>query len=240
VVVDYVGSTEQSAGEMVSNAVPDRSVVRIDVVADLSRIRVPVPLTALARAYAQLLMSSPPPSAVIGYCSAAGLAIQISAELAQHHISTAVGLTVPSFPTRTTVLTELAEVRATLGSSNAAEEVVLPSATDEAAWSLHDVIAADLAAAISTQGLSEAARGIMLEELSSRYDAWLWFLLATSDARVAPRDDLWVVTTDSQAGGPTVGWPAGARVERITVSDNEFLASAAAQDAVALLLAEPG
>lgn len=197
-LLQFTGAIELSA--VIAAASNGRAVDRADPVADLASRRSYQPLDALADGYARAWLRgvAGPQVTVVGYCSAAALAVLIAARLAPAAEVTTV-LVEPMWPDDEMVSAGFAAIRATLGAREGsgpdlgAEPAVALAAMDQA-------LGADLAAAARARGLDEA--GAAYQDLLGRYRAWLGFLLASRETLrqgLAPPVQAHVLT-QAQAG----------------------------------------
>ncbi|MFF9011040.1 hypothetical protein ACF087_35350 [Streptomyces goshikiensis] len=215
VVVDFTKFTgEQTVSELLCSLVEDRSLLRVDPVADLSVTTAWLSLQELARAYADLLCElEEPPALLVGYCSAASLALAIAEELAAAGRTVPVQLIAPGFPDRLLVHEELTEIRQSIGAPSMAENLGLDGDSDVAMDQIRAVLQRDLIAAAVANGLSTVEAEILTEELGARYGAWLAYVLSAADAPppFVP-SDVRVVTSNDVWSAPEEGWPASAHL----------------------------
>jgi thioesterase domain-containing protein len=224
VVVDFVQfSTGRSIGDALVAALPGRTVLRVDTVADLGETGY-VELSALARSYAKALAAQAvTPLVLVGYCSAAPLAIAIGAELQDAGVAVAELLLVtPSFPDRTQVTAELREILTDFELS-ADTTPELPAEATDAAARVRQLVVDCLTQAAVAQDMSAFEAEILVEELGKRYIAWLAYLIAAADAKVPPIFlPTRLVGCDEPVAEPPGGWPAGARSTCIDVPQGEI------------------
>lgn len=207
-LVDFVQftSTQQLADELSGYARGHR-VLRIDPVTDLAREAGHRSLEALADGYAQLCRQHGLPGgrlAVVGYCSAAPLALELVDRLApQAAVSTV--LVQPLWPDGATVAAGFRSFRAELGA--APGPVPEPADPELALQQMTVVLRDDLRAMARAHGLDPASA--VLGDMLARYRGWLGFLLAGSRAprRAWPRGQVVEVPA-----GPL---PAGALADRV-------------------------
>jgi hypothetical protein len=184
-----------SSGPRLSDLVSDRAggrpVYQIDPLEALSRDRPYISLADLAAdATASFERSQPAdgPAFVIGYCSAAALAMHIATLLAPSREATAVLLR-PSWPGNETIKETFAMLAGNLG----ARQLPFPDldgAPDRCVRDLEEVLRSQLEILATSQGLDGAAD--TFGELLLTYRSWLAFLLAC-------RND----SLDGLAGGPS-------------------------------------
>ncbi|GLV87983.1 hypothetical protein Slala03_76720 [Streptomyces lavendulae subsp. lavendulae] len=228
VVVDFTKfSGEQTASTLLGALVEGRSLLRADPVADLSITTGWLSLSDLAGAYAELLAGmDEPPVVLVGYCSAAPLALAIAAELADSGQRVPVQLIAPGFPDRQLVLDELDELRRTIGAPSMSAGLGLDDDSRSAMKQIRGVLQTDLVAAAVANGLSAIEAEILTEELGARYSAWLAYLLSAADAPApAIPSDVRVVTSHDVWSAPQSGWPETACIHIGNELRPEFLDS---------------
>ncbi|MFJ6780854.1 hypothetical protein [Streptomyces yangpuensis] len=241
VVVDFIKfSGDPTAGDLVAASLPNHRVLRADPVADLSASSGWTPLSALAAEYATLLSGlDDRPSMLVGYCSAAPLALLIAEQLTKQGIETPVFLVAPGFPDRQHVLDDLAEIRGTMGVPATPNPAPLPDGTAEAMTHLGSLLDSDLAMAARSNGLSEAEAAVLTEELGARYGAWLSYLLSAADASAQRMPaDLRILSIPDSWSAPAEGWPATAQIHTSSIDRDDFLTSIETAEAVAVQLAD--
>ncbi|MEU9036331.1 hypothetical protein AB0D45_15695 [Streptomyces sp. NPDC048352] len=229
VVVDFIKfSGQPSAGDLVTTALADRSVLRADPVADLSDSRGWLPLGELAGEYARLIAAlDPTPSVLVGYCSGAPLALLIAGELAHEGTRVPVLLLAPRFPDRRQVLDDLAGIRRSIGAAGRPPgrppaDLVLPQDPVAAVRYIGSVLSDDLAAAAE----DDTAGTALTDDLVARYTAWLGYLLAAADAPLGDVPaDVCIVASPDPWSTPNRQWPTTARIHPTTLTGAEFLTS---------------
>lgn len=241
IVVDFTKFTgEQTASALLGSLLEDRSLLRVDPVADLSTTTDWLALPELASAYAELITGlEQRPALLVGYCSAAPLALAIAADLAAAGLTVPVQLIAPGFPDRALVLDELDEIRQTIGAPSMAGNAELDASSHAAMKQIRGILQTDLVAAAVANGLSAIEAEILTEELGARYGAWLAYVLSAADAPVpAIPADLNVVTSHDVWSAPAAGWPSTARVHVGDELRPQFLDSEHIARAVAAQLAD--
>ncbi|MEU9147281.1 hypothetical protein [Streptomyces sp. NPDC048349] len=241
VVVDFSKFTgEKTVSELLGSLIEDRPVLKVDPVADLSVTTAWLSLQELARAYTELLCElEQSPALLVGYCSAAPLALAIAEELAAADRTVPVQLIAPGFPDRLLVHEELTEIRQSIGAPSTAEDFGLDSDSGVAMDQIRAVLQRDLVAAAVANGLSVVEAEILTEELGARYGAWLAYVLSAADA--APPcvpSDVRVVTSHDVWSAPAEGWPSAARIQIGDELRPQFLDSERVAQAVSDQLGE--
>jgi hypothetical protein len=182
-------SSAPRLSDLVSDRAEGRPVYQVDPLDALSQDRPYISLADLAAEAAASFARSQPaegPAFVIGYCSAAALAVHVAALLARSRQATAVLLR-PSWPGTETVTGTFATLAGGLGAPG------LPCPDPDGdpgrcVRSMEELLRAELAALATSQGLDGAAD--TFGELLLTYRSWLAFLLACRN--------------DSLAGGASV------------------------------------
>lgn len=171
-VVDFAEFTSRGTlAELIRRDLPDHTVLRIDAVTAVGTDLTDLHIDELAARCADELAPGRP-ALVIGYCSAAALALRIAAVLAASGRAPAVALVEPTWLTPDHVRGELAQVRALL---HAEGDYDGPLDIE----SLRAVLLADATRELRSQGLSEDEVEECAELLLPRYEAWFGFLLMT-------------------------------------------------------------
>jgi hypothetical protein len=227
IVVDFLQFT---AGRRPSTVLAARNhghaVYRVDPISDLTGVVGFHDLPELADGYSRAFpMSLEGPVTVIGYCSAAALAVRIAEKLRHRWFPAAILLIQPTFPSADTITGDFRQFRADLGASP--QPIPLDPMAPEAALSLvGEVLAGDLAAAVARQpadGLPDAA---IYQQLIDRHRAWLSFLLATCRDRDRPwQQDLRprvLLDRDAIAEAPWLPLPAG-NITRLPVTEDALV-----------------
>ncbi|MBC3840288.1 hypothetical protein GXW82_08940 [Streptacidiphilus sp. 4-A2] len=185
-----------------TTALGDWSVLRVDPVADLSDSSSWLPLCELAEEYARLIAAlDRTPAVLVGYCSAAPLALTIAARLAHGGTDVPVLLLAPRFPDRRQVLDDLSYIRRSIGGPAGREAAepptdgaALPDDPVDVVRHIGSLLWSDLTAA--TAEPSDAPATALIADLVSRYTAWLGYLLSAADAAPAvPPADVRVIAS---------------------------------------------
>lgn len=225
VVFDFVPlSTGPTAGDTITRAQPSRLILRADVVADITGDAETRPLADLSTRYADAVAAVSAKSVdIVGYCSAAPLALAVSAELENRGTKVVTVLAAPAFPDRDLVHTELAEIRRTIGGAKD-PTVSLPAEFAMAARRIRETIVTDLAVAADHRGMSPAQAEMLRDLLGGRYIAWLCYLLSAADATPPPppSDVRAIITSDAlpQSSANTLRYR---QVIASAVAQHEFL-----------------
>jgi hypothetical protein len=179
-------SSAPRLSHLVSDRAEGRPVYQVDPLEALSGDRPYISLADLAADAAASFERSQPadgPAFVIGYCSAAALAMHIAALLAPSREATAVLLR-PSWPGNETIEKTFAELAGNLG----ARQLPCPDldgTPDRCVRDLEEVLRGQLEILVTSQGLDAAAD--TFGELLLTYRSWLAFLLACRNDSVADR-----------------------------------------------------
>ncbi len=170
-------SSAPRLSQLVSGRTEGRPVYQVDPLGALSQDRPYISLTDLAAETVSSFALSQPadgPACVIGYCSAAALAMHIATLLARSREVTAVLLR-PSWPDTEGIEEQFAALAANLG----ARQLACPELDgdpDRCVQHMAELLRAELAALATSQGLDGAAD--TFTELLLTYRSWLAFLLA--------------------------------------------------------------
>ncbi|HEY2575117.1 MAG TPA: hypothetical protein VGI74_02305 [Streptosporangiaceae bacterium] len=184
-------SSAPRLSELVSGRAEGRPVYQVDPLDALSQDRAYISLADLAAEAAGSFARSQPadgPAFVIGYCSAAALAVHIATLLARSREATAVLLR-PSWPGTEMIEEQFAMLAANVG----ARQLPCPGLDgdpDRCVRRMEELLRAEMTALVIGQGLdgSDDTFG----ELLLTYRSWLAFLLACRNDSLA-----------GWAGGPT-------------------------------------
>lgn len=220
-----------SVGAILSRASSDHQVFRVDPVADLAAGAEPIPaLPEMARAYtASLLENSLGPQAiVVGYCSATALSLQLAESLRRAPMHVTSILIQPTLPTDASISADFARFRGELGGTSASDSLAGLGA-QEAADAAGKVLAEDLTDFLARQGLDLDVGRILYQELITRCQCWLGFLVSTQAALAQPwRHGLRSRILLDATGAAHLPWPAGHQYEviRLTVTEEELLSEA--------------
>jgi hypothetical protein len=173
-------SSAPRLSHLVSNRTEDRPVYQVDPLGALSQNRSYISLAELAADAAELFARSQPadgPAFVIGYCSAAALAVRIAGLLAHSRETTAVLLR-PSWPDIASIEVQFARLAANVG----AGQLPCPDLDgdpDRCVRRMAGLLRAELEALVTSQGLDPSAD--TFGELLLTYRSWLAFLVACRD-----------------------------------------------------------
>ncbi|QYC44245.1 hypothetical protein Nocox_33375 [Nonomuraea coxensis DSM 45129] len=226
VLVDFaMFSTADTLTGLIGVPESGRAVYRVEAVQDLEahgHLSVKRLADLLAREIEAELAG--PPAAVLGWCSAATLTM----EIAQRVGDAEVVLVEPTWPTTEEIGQELAHLRTTLGAGpgGAPAEITRDSVLA--------VLRADLVTKLTADGIPESELETCVDLLSGRYRAWFDFLFATAEAATpAPARPVRIVTSRDSDRGPAPGWtPAEWEPVRVDVPGGEFLRSPAARERI--------
>jgi hypothetical protein len=184
-------SSAPRLSHLVSDRAKGRPVYQVDPLEALSQDRPYISIAdQAAEAVGSFTRSQPAdgPAFVIGYCSAAALAVHIATLLARSREATAVLLR-PSWPSTETIEETFATLAANLG----ARQLPCPELDgdpDRCVRRMDELLRAELEVLAASQGLDGSAG--TFGELLLTYRSWLAFLLACRNDSPAGR-----------AGGPT-------------------------------------
>lgn len=179
VVADFQPfSSALRLSQLVSGRAEGRPVYQVDALGVLSHGRRYISLPDLAaEAAASFARSQPPdgPAFVIGYCSAAALAVRIARLLAPAR-ETAVVLLRPSWPDTSVVERQFEELATNLGAGQLACPE-LDGDPDRSVRRMAGLLDGAVAALAASQGLDDGSADVF-GELLLTYRSWLAFLLA--------------------------------------------------------------
>lgn len=170
-------SSAPRLSHMVSGRAAGRPVYQVDPLDALSQDRPYISIADLAAEAVDSFTSSQPadgPVFVIGYCSAAALAVHIATLLARSREATAVLLR-PSWPDAKGIEEQFAMLAANVG----ARQLSCPELDgdpDSCVRRMAELLRAEIAALVTAQGLDASAD--TFGELLLTYRSWLAFLLA--------------------------------------------------------------
>ncbi len=170
-------SSAPRLSHLISTRAQGQPVYQVDPLNALSGDRAYVSLADMAAEAAQEFGRSEPadgPVSVIGYCSAAALALHVATLLARSQPAVAVLLR-PTWPGTEMITAEFAKLTANLKSSGRPDPV-LDGNPGECVTSMEQALRADIAALAASQGLEDAED--TFAELLMTYRSWLSFLLA--------------------------------------------------------------
>jgi pimeloyl-ACP methyl ester carboxylesterase len=229
ILVDFAQFTAtDTVANLLGTADAGRGVYRADAVQDFEAAGGTMSLDQLADGYAREAAELPgKPAAVVGYCSAATLAM----ELANRLPDTAVILVEPSWLTPDLIGAEAQGLRATLGAPDGpgigfAEPLTLSAVVD----TLH----ADLVRKFTAEGLSDDELDMCVSLMVERYRAWFGFLFTSAETPL-PRLDRPVTIVMSRDGNHGVwpSWPPGsADAIRLPMTRAELLGSPAVRERI--------
>ena len=204
-------SSAPRLSHLVSDRAEGRPVYQVDPLEALSQDRPYISLADLAAEAVGSFGRSQPadgPAFVIGYCSAAALAVHIAALLARTREATAVLLR-PTWPDTDTVKANFATLAANLG----ARQLACPELDDDpdhCVLLMEKLLSAELKTLVTGQGLDASAE--TFGELLLTYRSWLAFLLACRNDSVAGGAGEIIavkVLTEAPDGVIVPGLPAG-------------------------------
>lgn len=170
-------SSAPRLSHLISARAPGQPVYQVDPLGALSGDRPYMSLADMAAEAARAFDRADPadgPAFVVGYCSAAALALHVATLLARSRPAIAVLLR-PSWPDTEMITTQFATLIANLGGSGRPSPE-LDGDPGECVTSMEQALRADLAALAASQGL-DGAEGTFAELLMT-YRSWLAFLLA--------------------------------------------------------------
>ncbi len=207
IVADFLPfSSGKPLSQVISAHGEGHPVYRVDPVTDLACDGAYLSLAALAAGYTDAFLQAAAAcdrTVVVGYCSAAALALRIAARLAGSRDVLAI-LVQPTWPDTTMIRSDLDRFRADLGAANGSRPD-LDEDPSRALSQLGELLHADLRAMATAHGLDES--GGALAELLARYRAWLGFLLACRDALREPwSQELSLNVLVDAAGNALVPW----------------------------------
>ncbi|NUR32106.1 MAG: hypothetical protein HOV83_40725 [Catenulispora sp.] len=171
------------------------------------------------------------PAAVLGYCGAATLALEIAGRLGDLQIV----LVEPTWPTTDLIGLELAHLRGTLGASGAPPAEITRD-------SVLATLTGDLTTKLAAEGMPESELDTSVEMLTDRYRAWFVLLFATAEAAVpTPARPVSLVVARDSDRGPAPGWTAtDCELVRVDVPAGEFLGSSATRERILGLVGRRG
>jgi len=210
-------SSAPRLSHLISTRAQGQPVYQVDPLNALSGDRAYVSLADMAAEAAEEFDRSGPadgPVSVIGYCSAAALALHVATLLARSQPTVAVLLR-PSWPDTEMITTQFATLAANLRTSGRSSPV-LDGDPDACVTSMEQMLRADIAALAASQGLEGAED--TFTELLMTYRSWLSFLLACrNDPRSAWADGgaaVTVLTELPEASVPRLS-PSAVKQERL-------------------------
>lgn len=183
-------STVRRLGALLGDQGTDLAVCQLDPAQDLTGGAALLPLDEMAAEYAASFQAvdSAPFTTVIGYCSAAALALRIADRLATGR-RVEVLLARPTWPDDELIGQILAKIRADLGAEtrSAAETSAgldLSGTAPESLIAMEVLLRADLHALAAAHGLDPDSGP--MRELLGRFRGWLGFLLSARSALRSP------------------------------------------------------
>lgn len=229
VVVDFVPfSAARRLGPLLRTHRTHQQVYQVDPVADLAAADSYVPLRDLSSAYSRALTArgiADQPLVIIGYCSAAALALQICTDLAPRDEVLPL-LVQPTRPDAEMVAAEFSRIRASLGVSTE-ECPPLKGTQENILRELEALLRLDMTVMAQAKGL--APTSTVFTDFLTRYRSWLGFLLASSEPiRPFPgQPSVGVIVRDGD--DEKLPWlsPFPYWVKRLEVDDEDFAASPA-------------
>ncbi len=217
-------------------------IYQIDPLSDLSQRGAYLPLTDIADEYADAIQAAEPVCSefyVVGYCSAAALALHIARLLAGPR-KVATILVRPAWPDTALVQRQFAEFRADLG--GAPQRCPdLDCDPSQVIAQMERVLRADLAALATARGLGRTNPA--LTELLERYRAWLALLLATRNGLPLPwalQERVMVLTGTAEPVTIPWGGASTCEITRLPSLSAEPFVSPELVDAVLALAAGRG
>jgi hypothetical protein len=177
-VVDFQPySTGKRLGELIAAGAPDRTVQQIEPARDLAARHDYLGLDELADEYASScrVAGDPADAVLVGYCSAAVLAVRLAERLA----SSRVILLRPTWPDTAMIADTLADVRAEIGAAGEPAPELVGAAPD-VLGRLSDTLHRELQALANLHSLDPTSRLVL--ELLERYQGWFGYLLAARAA----------------------------------------------------------
>ncbi len=194
-------SSAPRLSHLLSDRAPGRPVYQVDPLGALSQDRAYIPIADLAAQAVGSFNRTQPPAGrayVVGYCSAAALAMAMAALLAPARETTAV-LFRPSWPANQAIQATFTTLAANLG----AGQLRCPDLDGDPGHSIsqmEQLLHGKLQALITAQGLDEADD--TFTELLLTYRSWLAFLLACRNHTLQwPPDPTTAVTVLSDTPG---------------------------------------
>lgn len=217
-------STEPRLGALLADGSRGRPVYQVDPLTALTGSRVYFSLPELAQACAdrfRSLNSDAAPMFVVGYCSAAAMALHV-AKLLEPQREVTVILVQPSWPGEKDIQARLAEYMASMGAANSSCSE-LGGDPCRAIARLEQAMRVRLEAVAAANGLDGSAP---FGDLLARYRSWLAFLLAcrndSSESR-APGTSTVKILTDEPAAAEGSGLRPGIyHVCQLPAGDHQY------------------
>ncbi|MDQ1005773.1 hypothetical protein QFZ82_000258 [Streptomyces sp. V4I23] len=223
VVVDFSWlSAAGTLSDLLHRKAAGHGLYRIDAVECLDQASPGASIRELAGACAeQLRQLGIQPAAVVGYCGASGLAMELSRELnPADGAESSIVLVEPTWPTMEDVLSNIAEVRSAVGAQNTWTGPLTVEA-------IIGQLADDIDESLRAGGVPEPDRKVSAKIVLERYQAWFKFLLAVAETQPPEaRSPVTVLTGHDSANGPAATWaPELVRLQRISVAESDMLTS---------------
>ncbi|HEX4729586.1 MAG TPA: hypothetical protein VH298_17380 [Jatrophihabitans sp.] len=177
-VVDFQPySSGKRLGELIATGTPDRAVQQIEPARDLAGRPDYLGLDELADEYASSYLAAGDPgrTVLVGYCSAAVLAVRLAERLPGSRVV----LLRPTWPDTAMVAETLSDVRTELGAAGEPAPELVGAGPDVLAR-LSDTLHHDLQALANLHSLDPTSRPLL--ELLERYRGWFGYLLAARAA----------------------------------------------------------
>ena len=235
-------SSAPRLSHLISTRAQGRPIYQVDPLNALSGNRAYVSLADMAAEAAEEFGRSEPadgPVSVIGYCSAAALALHVATLLARSQPTVAVLLR-PSWPDKEMITTQFATLVANLRTS-ARPSPVLDGDPSECVTRMEQELRADMAALAASHGLEDAED--TFAELLMTYRSWLAFLLACrNDPQSAWADggaDVTVLTELPEASVPRLS-PGAVKHEQLPEPGDKNPVTPEVVDLVVAQITNPG
>lgn len=229
-VIDFAEfSSQGTIADLISRDFPGRRIVRIDAVSALGADLRHLDLEELAGACARGLHRVAP-ALIVGYCSAAALAVRTAAALDEAGQHPSVVLVEPTWVTAEHLRTALGGLR---GSLNAPD--TYPGTLDLP--TVLAVLRQDLTRNLRAQGVPEHELVACIELLLPRYEAWFSFLDLMQRGGAGPADYEDVCVIIGQASPVRDQDVATTTVRRLSIETSDVrrseMTSAAIRDVLA-------
>lgn len=223
-VVDFQAfSSAPRLSQLLSTKAEGRSVYQVDPLDFLSQGEPYAPLTEMADAVAGQFLNSEAPDGhvfVVGYCSAAGLAMRVAALLARSREVSALLLR-PSWPGDELIRESFATLITNLGAAGRACPELDGDPGGRVA-AMEQILRTELEAMATSRGLGGSIEVFL--ELLLTYRSWLAFLLACRNDSPPRADGVTAVTvlTDAPDGAAVPGLaPDAFRTTPLPVTDDD-------------------
>lgn len=234
VVVDFVPfSSAERLGQLLCRHSAGHQIYQIDPVTDLTASSSYIPLPDLAKKYAGALEAAHVtdyPALVVGYCSAASLALHIVSNLAQA-CDVAPILVTPTRPGSDIIAAYFQRFRADLGATEDAR-LTFDGQMHAVLDQMTDTLRRDLQSMAVANGFD--VHSAALAEMLSRYRSWLAFLLASIDPASGPLPgQLAIPVIMGSDDSADLHWlPPGHSVSQIPATSEDFATSPALAEAI--------